>query len=230
MRLHLINKLCFILLTLMLFSPVNAAIIDNGTYTTDTQTGLDWLDVTETFQRSYNDVSSQFGVGGEFEGWRYATMDELLSLIFNASGIIIPEEDYNLFTNVEDDQIDPLVAYLGSTLDLYWPSQFGDSGSWDSSHGFEEGAGLDETTGMVADINGNGSPMYVHLHDKDYAPNSRDGLIIGTNSSLDMNSVDGLQMGSFLVRESGAAPISEPSILLLFGVAFVGFGLFRSKK
>ena len=25
---------------------VNAAIIDNGTFTTDTSTGLDWLDVT----------------------------------------------------------------------------------------------------------------------------------------------------------------------------------------
>ncbi len=55
----------------------NAALINNGTYTTDSATGLDWLDLSLTNSMSYDQVSSQFGVGGLFEGYRYATVAEL---------------------------------------------------------------------------------------------------------------------------------------------------------
>lgn len=34
----------------------NAAFIDSGTYLTDTTSGLDWLDVTASVNRTYNDV------------------------------------------------------------------------------------------------------------------------------------------------------------------------------
>ena len=36
--------------------------------------------VTRSICRSYNDVSSQFGFGGDFEGWRYASPEEIYSL------------------------------------------------------------------------------------------------------------------------------------------------------
>ncbi len=61
----------------------NAALIDAGTYTTDTATGLDWLDLTASSNLSYNYVSSQFGSGGLFEGWRYATSAETEALLQN---------------------------------------------------------------------------------------------------------------------------------------------------
>ena len=38
----------------------------SGSITRDPNTGLDWLDVTFTQSRSFSDVSSKFGVGGEF--------------------------------------------------------------------------------------------------------------------------------------------------------------------
>ena len=63
--------------------PAPAAIINNGTYTTDTATGLDWLDLTASIGLSYNNVSSQFGAGGAFAGWRYATGAELTTLLLN---------------------------------------------------------------------------------------------------------------------------------------------------
>ena len=77
----LINK---IILTSILSIPalnVHSAIIDYNTYFTDTNTGLNWLDVTATVNRSYNDISSQFVAGGEFDGWRYATKNEFNSLL-----------------------------------------------------------------------------------------------------------------------------------------------------
>ncbi len=49
------------------------AVFGAGSITIDTDTGLEWLDWTESTNRSYNDVSGQFGAGGDFEGWRHAT-------------------------------------------------------------------------------------------------------------------------------------------------------------
>ena len=61
-----------------------AALIDNGTYTTDTASGLDWLDLTETTGLSFNYVSSQPGANGQFEGWSYAGITRIDQLVQNA--------------------------------------------------------------------------------------------------------------------------------------------------
>lgn len=45
--------------------------------TIDTATGLEWLDWKVTALRSYSTVSSNFRKGGNYEGWRYATEDEV---------------------------------------------------------------------------------------------------------------------------------------------------------
>ncbi|QDV22543.1 hypothetical protein [Aureliella helgolandensis] len=51
--------------------------------TRDTVQGLDFLDLTLSVNRSFNNVSSQFGTGGDFEGFRYATEVEVINLINN---------------------------------------------------------------------------------------------------------------------------------------------------
>ena len=45
----------------------------NFSWTSDSLTGLDWLDfdggaAPSTVERTYNDVSAQFGMGGDYEG------------------------------------------------------------------------------------------------------------------------------------------------------------------
>lgn len=65
-----------------------AAIIDHGTYITDTSSGLDWLKVNQTIGMSYNSVSSQLGTGGQFQGWSYAQIILIQQLIQNAGGSI----------------------------------------------------------------------------------------------------------------------------------------------
>ena len=64
---------------------VNATIIDNGSYTTDTITGLDWLDVTMTLNMSVNEVSNDT----RFIGWRYATTNDLNNLVTDYIGFDI---------------------------------------------------------------------------------------------------------------------------------------------
>ena len=60
--------------------------------TFDTVTSLEWLDLTETRGRSYIDITGQLGPGGEFSGWRYATLVETQSMfgINFDPGAIVP--------------------------------------------------------------------------------------------------------------------------------------------
>ena len=73
-------------LTVVTFNAVAAPIeadwltSGDGLVTYDSNTGLEWLDLTVTANRTYNDISSLFDVGEEFEGWRYATSTELITL------------------------------------------------------------------------------------------------------------------------------------------------------
>ena len=63
---------------------VKAELVDNGKFTSDTQTGLDWLDLTETSGLSYEYVSSQLGGGGRFEGWSFAEQEQINTFFSNA--------------------------------------------------------------------------------------------------------------------------------------------------
>ena len=45
---------------------------------------MKWLDLTHSTYRTVSDVTTQFGVGGNFEGFRYATRDEIETLWNNA--------------------------------------------------------------------------------------------------------------------------------------------------
>ena len=57
---------------------------DGFNLTIDTDTNLQWLDLTAADARSYNDVELNFANGGDFEGYRHATRDEVLNLWANA--------------------------------------------------------------------------------------------------------------------------------------------------
>lgn len=76
------------LAALLIFtSTANAALVSRDLYTAgdglityDTVSKLEWLDVAQTAARSWNDVSSQFGAGGDFAGWSYATRSQTSAL------------------------------------------------------------------------------------------------------------------------------------------------------
>lgn len=86
---HLLSLLGLALVALTLdASPARAVLVSQSdvvfgadSVTLDTGTGLKWLDVNISANRSFNDVSAQFGAGGDFQGWRYATGTEVLNLI-----------------------------------------------------------------------------------------------------------------------------------------------------
>ena len=56
----------------------------DGAITFDTATGLQWLDLDASFNRSVTDVTAQLGAGGDFEGFRYASEMEVRTLFVDA--------------------------------------------------------------------------------------------------------------------------------------------------
>lgn len=103
----------------------DAAIQDFGVVTRDSNTGLDWLDVTETRGLSYSQVSAQMEVGGAYDGWRYATLAELDQLIINF-GYTAVNADCG-YTSLHCDSgldelqvIEVIIRTLGDTQDAYY--------------------------------------------------------------------------------------------------------------
>ena len=99
---------------------VPATDVNFGTdsLTRDTVNGLDWLDVTYTTGRSYVDVSGRFGVGQEFDGYRYATIGQVLALV-NDNSNFTPDASAAGGGNIDTsggDVLSVLVSLLGPTL------------------------------------------------------------------------------------------------------------------
>src|SRR5262245_143878 len=58
--------------------------------TRDTDTNLDWLDVPISAGRAHDDVLLELGTGGDFEGFRYASAEEVEALF-----LIVGFQDIN---------------------------------------------------------------------------------------------------------------------------------------
>jgi len=177
--------------------PASALLIDNNTYTTDTATGLDWWDWNLTEGRSYDDVSSQFGQGGEFEGWRYATLDDVTELYTHAGA-----NAFNEWSLDNYDAVDTLIDLLGgkkpfsnSETKFAW-AMYGtpDDNGWVSTLGpqirSDSLANFDLTGSLNHRTSGGSNPF-------------------------------GNGLGNALVRNTSIASIPEPSVMLLLSAGLL---------
>jgi len=206
-----LKQLLLIAALVMPFS-VGAAIIDNGGYTTDTDTGLSWLDLTTTAGISYIDVqdyiaNDQTVDGVDYSLWHYATSAQFNQLVSNFTGIFIGETDYSTVYN--DGESNGLIPLLGDTYSPIY-------GEGDRSY----------SAGFVApDSNGDVFEAYVFANiagDGDYRTDSQ----FSRSGSANYNQAD--YVGSFLVSGNLiATPI--PAALWLFGPALLGLMGFRRK-
>lgn len=79
---YLVAALC------MVSSVANAKFVEtdwladgDALATLDTESGLEWLDLSETVNQSISGVDAQTGVGGLYEGWRLPTYSEIQFLM-----------------------------------------------------------------------------------------------------------------------------------------------------
>ena len=94
---------------LLVSSQVNAALIDNGTSMFDTDTGLEWLDLTQTQGISWNAAEASSYV--TIDGYVHATETQVETLFLNA-GFLTTN---NVNNPLNDSAAADLLAFLGCT-------------------------------------------------------------------------------------------------------------------
>jgi hypothetical protein len=92
------------------FTAAHAQLVDHGSTTYDTATGLEWLDLSASNGQSFKQVSAQFGAGGTFDGYRYATQAEVQNLMGNFG---LPVGPYSTFNTSVAPQLASFDSLLG---------------------------------------------------------------------------------------------------------------------
>lgn len=219
----MINKVMLAILGLTFTLTANAAIQDFGRITGDTVSALAWLDVTETVGLSYNEVVAQLGLGGAYEGWRYATTTELDQLItdwgYQPTNLNCNFGLTNCDTGltVESELAETMIRTLGDTTAAY----LGTGGI----HVSPDGAG--DTTGLLGDTpRGTGLAGLARIND---------GELVYSDGSPAYNNADAVypasgwayydsgyvNAGSFLVRPLSGVPLPPAAGLYLLSIATV---------
>ena len=199
-----------VLIALLLSSTANATLIEldssygANTITRDTSSNLEWLDPlygagwlpsTGYCCYSYNQTKNEFGAGGYFEGFRYATGAEVEQLFLLSAGINESAPDY-------DDSVLNLINILGDTFS----ADFGYANFY-ATTAYYDNNGVASLASLETNVLANNQGAY------------------NTNAYISQNSVDpnanGGPYGSFLVRNT--VQVSEPPTLgiLLLGMTAI---------
>ena len=175
--------------------------------TQDSESGLDWLDVTLSINRSFLDVNSQFGIGGDYEGWRYANTSDFTQLWHNILGNNPTGLTHTIHASSSSDLL-PWIQVFGdtSTNENFWLNASYTIGFLDSAPGYTSrpysaAVYIDDTYSQ-------------HFTDATY------GWYYGDNHYS--------TVGSWLVRETSPVPI--PAAVWLFGSGLIGLIGMASRK
>ena len=190
----------------------SANLIDHGSFSTDTATGLEWLDVTATAGLSYAAVKSGAG-GWVSNGWRYATQAEISELFATHVGNG-PEAWYG-------------GTAFNNSLSLI--RQLGVSISFNNNEGVQQIFGANEPTqisldGYFDDGTANSTVGIAELlaHFQEATPGGNPAMSsrwVAYNDFWSNGSLSaGAGFGSYLVRPSSSVP--EPSSGMLSLIAF----------
>lgn len=178
---------------------------DGFNLTRDTDTGLEWLDVTISLDRTFEDVSSHLGAGGDYEGFRYATRLELEAL-FEHAGLILDDAGPEVSPAIHD-----FLSLFGSELAPIEAANTS-AGRYDDTVDGVDPAFVG--SGRVSDVLGGPPGMLAFVR---VVPDNTGGPV----GALGDPSVAFPNVGAWLVR-----PVPEPSSLIL---CCIGGGLLMSE-
>ena len=188
-------------------SSANDAVFGANSLTSDSDSGLDWLDLTLSVDRSFNSVSAAFGAGGDFEGFRHATSAEVVQLFLNV-GLVLPPPPPSSPGSPPPPPA-PLAALTQASQDYldFFGITFS-TASVTASFGIFD-ISSDDFVGRAV----------VARYSTSQQVFQSDNFSPATASPF---------VGNFLVRDAAAVP--EPSGLILLGIGLVGvFGVRRRR-
>lgn len=205
------GKLTSVTTAIFLSTSVNAAMVDNGTYTTDTVTGLDWLALSLTDNQAYSTAPIN-----NIE-WRYATNTEVENLFIT---MFDGYYDTNLTDKYSEgtqgayaDQHGDVLAFI----DLFGTTGTSTNTSVISLGFYEDEAGVLRKLGVT----------HISIETSGYD----NTLVYGLDYTYDYDfarDTNVPEAGIFMVRTS-VVPV--PAALWLFGSGLIGLiGLAKQKK
>jgi hypothetical protein len=186
-------------------------LIDQGSTTFDSNSGLEWLDLSETRNMSYGDVSSSLGSTGTWgsfgSGWRFATGAELAGLFDDAGAA---------GTGAYDEPSSKNGARFAAAALL-----LGLLGSNDSF------AAMASSRGFLADLDIDGNHRLGRILTFNMPGNVYSVLFAGSMfSGISGSATD---VSSFLVRMAPVATTPIPAALPLFLFALGGLGVIAQR-
>jgi len=188
---------------LALSTPSYAALVDFGTFTRDTTNSLDWLDVTATQDKSFNQVTTIYS-GTE---WRYATVSE--------------------FSAMANTNLSPIARVVSISVGNY-VSSYAETYAGQTYYGTTS---ANTTTGLLLSTFGSGVAIG-QLITSGNLPTLTGccglfGRIVIRNVENPNADYHSPSFGSYLVRDVSAVPI--PAAVFLFAPALLGFMSLRRK-
>jgi hypothetical protein len=196
---------------------------DNGSFTTDTNNQLDWLDLSFTRGVSYNDVATNFNTydGG---GWRYATNKEVEDLFNTFFPVFTPNKTSGISNLQSGDSGFSTAVSQASLFENLFTSYFVDqqyAGDYAGTWGFYmDGSGSIRLMGSAIgyEMSCATCPQWVETTPVDAGSTWASG-----------NPYAGF--GTYLVRDKNLSAVPVPAAVWLFGSGLLGLvGVARRKQ
>jgi len=198
-------KLAITTAAMALSVTANAAVIsldwqnsNDNLITRDTTSGLDWLDLSLTNGSSFNQTMTQMGTSGQFNGFRYATTNEVENLWANV-GIDLTAGASNGSTGSMQSGIMSMSTFLGNNVNLF------------DSVNYPYGA-LGYATNSLTDLTLTRMGAFYYTPDSGNYFEGTGDVIVGSSD------ISGFS-GSYLVRTS---PVPLPAAVWLFSSGILG--------
>jgi len=194
-------------LTLFNLGYVNASLIDDGDYVLDTESNLQWLDLTLTNGMSYADAIAVYSANS----WRYATASEYKNMFDSQFPLYSENTPFGYMSRDISNEGNQFLEFFGATR----TNLIGDI-SIQLSWGFYENEAGNITRGGI---------------EQHYDPASLQFEILYRDQEMHVvtSEVGNSGFGTFLVRDV-IHSVPLPSVISLMFLGLVSFGLKRRRK